>query len=76
MVYVGVNRCLIYIKVENTPKIEEGLVIAVEVIYMIGKRKVKYEKGDKWSIKTIDNSLSACFEHTIAVTDKGPIILT
>jgi len=63
-------------KVENTPKIEEGLVIAVEVIYMMGKRKIEYEKGDKWSIKTSDNSLSACFEHTIAVTDKGPVILT
>lgn len=63
-------------KIENTPKIEKGLVIAIEVIYMMGKRKVMLERGDNWSIKTADNSLSACFEHTIAVTKDGPQIIT
>ena len=63
-------------KIEKTPKIVEGLVIAVEVIYMMGKREVELEKGNNWSIKTKDNSLSACFEHTVAITDKGPVILT
>ncbi len=63
-------------RISNTPKIEKGLVIAVEVIYMMGARAVEIEKNSKWSIKTADNSLSACFEHTIAVADNEAIILT
>ncbi|MFH1827269.1 MAG: type I methionyl aminopeptidase, partial [bacterium] len=47
-------------KIERTPKIEKGLVIAIEVICMMGKRKIVTEKDDTWSIKTADNSLSAC----------------
>jgi methionyl aminopeptidase len=31
---------------------------------------------DRWSISTNDGSLSAHFEHTVAVTDNGPVVLT
>lgn len=62
--------------IANTPKIEKGLVIAVEIIYMMGARKVELEKNSQWSIKTSDNRLSACFEHTVAITEKGPVVLT
>ena len=55
--------------------IKKGLVIAIEIIYALGTGDMIYEK-DNWSIITKDRSLSACFEHTIAVTDQGPIILT
>ena len=55
--------------------IKKGLVIAIEIIYAMGTNHMIYEK-DNWSIITKDRSLSACFEHTIAVTDQGPIILT
>ena len=55
--------------------IEKGLVIAIEIIYAMGTDHMIYEK-DNWSVITKDRSLSACFEHTIAVTDQGPIILT
>jgi len=55
--------------------IEKGLVIAIEIIYAMGTDYMIYEK-DNWSVITKDRSLSACFEHTIAVTDQGPIILT
>ncbi len=55
--------------------IKKGLVIAIEIIYAMGTDAMIYEK-DNWSIITKDRSLSACFEHTIAVTDQGPIILT
>ncbi|MBI5123152.1 type I methionyl aminopeptidase [Candidatus Roizmanbacteria bacterium] len=55
--------------------IKKGLVIAIEIIYAMGTDKMIYEEDD-WSIITKDRSLSACFEHTIAVTDQGPIILT
>ena len=54
--------------------IEKGLVIAIEIIYAMGTDRMIYEE-DNWSIITKDRSLSACFEHTIAVTDQGPIIL-
>lgn len=62
--------------INNTPKIERGLVIAIEVIYMMGKKDVEIEKNSEWSIKTADDSLSACFEHTVAATDNEAIILT
>lgn len=62
--------------VESTLKIKPGLVIAIEVIYSMGNGKMKYEEGSDWSIVTADASISACFEHTIAVTEKGNIILT
>jgi methionyl aminopeptidase len=55
--------------------IKKGLVIAIEIIYAMGTDKIIYEE-DNWSIITKDRSLSACFEHTIAVTDHGPVILT
>ncbi|HEX7542513.1 MAG TPA: type I methionyl aminopeptidase [Patescibacteria group bacterium] len=55
--------------------IKKGLVIAIEIIYAMGTEIMIYEK-DNWSIITKDRSLSACFEHTIAVSDQGPIILT
>lgn len=62
--------------IDKTLKITPGLVLAVEVIYSMGTEEIVYEKGDDWSIKTADNSLSACFEHSVAVTDKKTIILT
>lgn len=55
--------------------IKKGLVIAIEIIYAMGTDVMIYEK-DNWSVITKDRSISACFEHTIAVTDQGPIILT
>jgi len=62
--------------IENTLKIEPGLVIAVEVIYAMGGGKMKQEPGSEWSIITKDRSLSACFEHTVAVTGTNTLILT
>ena len=35
-----------------------------------------YLHDDEWSISTVDGSLSAHFEHTVAVTDEGPRVLT
>jgi methionyl aminopeptidase len=61
--------------VNKSPLIKRGLVIAIEIIYAMGTDEMIYEK-DNWSIITKDRSISACFEHTVAVTDQGPIILT
>ncbi len=61
--------------IEKTPLIKVGLVIAIEVIYSQSTEKITYERGSQWSIVTADGSLSACFEHTVAVTENGPLIL-
>lgn len=56
-------------------KIEEGLVIAIEPMFALGASEIILEK-DGHTYSTEDGSLSAQFEHTIAVTKNGPIILT
>src|SRR3989339_74485 len=61
--------------INKSPLIKKGLVIAIEIIYAMGTDSMIYE-DDNWSIITEDRSISACFEHTIAVTNQGPIILT
>jgi methionyl aminopeptidase len=40
-----------------------------------GRPEIKFE-SDKWTVRTVDGSLSAHFEHTVAVTDDGPDVLT
>lgn len=57
------------------PKIEKNMTLAIEVIYAKGSGEVVLEK-DNWTISTKDGSLGGLFEQTIAVTEKGPIILT
>lgn len=61
---------------ENTPELVAGETIAIEVIYAQGKGSIVYENDDGWTLSTQDRSLASVFEHTIAVTDKEPIILT
>lgn len=56
-------------------KIEEGLVIAIEPMFALGASDIILEK-DGQTYSTKDGSLSAQFEHTVAITKKGPIILT
>jgi methionyl aminopeptidase len=67
--------CFINRPIEKTLLLEPGLVIAIEVMYAMGKGEMGYE-SDEWSIKTADNSLAACFEHTVAITENGALILT
>ncbi len=55
--------------------LEPGLVIAIEPMVNVGKPGIKVLKDD-WTISTKDGSRSAHFEHTVAITEKGNIILT
>lgn len=55
--------------------IEKGMTFAIEPMVSIGSYEVKV-LSDGWTALTKDRSLSAHFEHTIAVTDKGPEILS
>jgi methionyl aminopeptidase len=57
------------------PKLLPGLTIAIEPMVNIGTSATRTLK-DKWTIVTVDGSRSAHFEHTVAVTETGPRILT
>lgn len=63
-------------KIAKTPELVEGMTIAIEIIYTMGDPDVCYANEDGWTIKTVDNSLSAVFERTIVITKNGPEILT
>ena len=52
-----------------------GLCLAIEPMFTLGKADVRVQP-DGWTVITADGSLAAHFEHTIAVTDDGPQILT
>jgi methionyl aminopeptidase len=57
------------------PKLKVGNVFAIEPMVNVGAPDT-IELDDGWSVVTADGSLSAHFEHTIAVTDDGPEVLT
>lgn len=67
--------CFLPGKVEDSPKLEEGMVLAIEVMYAMGVPDVVYEE-DGWTISTADGKISALFEDTVSVTKEGPIVLT
>ena len=52
-----------------------GIVLAIEPMVNEGTYKVKV-KSDGWTVMTTDGKLSAHFEHTVAVTENGPEILS
>ena len=57
------------------PTLKEGMVFAIEPMVNVGSYDT-YVLDDGWGVMTQDGSLSAHFEHTIAVTDNGPEVFT
>jgi methionyl aminopeptidase len=57
------------------PRLAEGMTLAIEPMVNMGKPSVKV-LADGWTAVTRDGSLSAHFEHTVAVTKNGPLVLT
>jgi len=57
-------------------RIRPGLVIAIEPMFMAGGSDEIRLDEDGWTIRTADGSRASHAEHTIAVTDDGPVILT
>ena len=57
------------------PRLLEGMTLAIEPMITIGNPTTR-TLGDKWTVVTQDGSLSAHFEHTVAITANGPRILT
>jgi methionyl aminopeptidase len=56
-------------------ELERGMILAIEPMVNAGKYKVKI-LSDGWTVITVDGSLSAHFEHSVAITDNGPEILS
>jgi methionyl aminopeptidase len=56
-------------------ELTEGMVLAIEPMVNSGRPEAKV-LGDKWTAVTVDGSYSAHFEHCVAVTKQGPVILT
>ncbi len=60
---------------QRGPELLPGLCLAIEPMFTLGGAAVRVQP-DGWTVVTADGSLAAHFEHTIAVTDDGPEILT
>ena len=56
-------------------KLKPGMVMAIEPMVNVGRPDVKV-LNDGWTAVTVDGTLSAHFEHTVAVTENGPLVLT
>ncbi len=54
----------------------EGMTLAIEPMITAGGPEVDFTNDDGWSISTVDTSLAAHFEHTVAITADGPRVLT
>lgn len=67
--------CFLSEKIEKTPLLQEGMVLAIEVIYTQGKPDLVLA-DDGWTLETADGKLAALFEETILVTKKRSIVLT
>lgn len=57
------------------PLLRPGMVIALEPMVLVGTQKTKVMK-DKWTVVSADGSLTAHYEHSVAVTEGDPLILT
>lgn len=64
-----------YVQKQASPRILEGMVIAIEPMVNVGTSKVKVLK-DGWTVVTADKKMSAHFEHSVAATADGPLVLS
>ncbi|MGN6605831.1 MAG: type I methionyl aminopeptidase [Jatrophihabitans sp.] len=57
------------------PKLEAGMALAIEPMITLGRRETQ-ELDDGWTVTTVDGSWAAHWEHTVAILDDGPWVLT
>lgn len=57
------------------PVLKKGMVLALEPMVTVGDWRTK-KHDDDWTVSTLDGSLSAHFEHTVAILEDGPVVLT
>ncbi len=58
------------------PRLLPGMTFAIEPMITLGSYDIRISEWDRWSIYTTDGSLAAHYEHTVAVTENGPWVLT
>ncbi|MGF1618317.1 MAG: type I methionyl aminopeptidase [Acidimicrobiia bacterium] len=56
-------------------KLRKGMALCIEPMFNVGKRHTKVDP-DGWTVRTADGSLSAHWEHTVAITPDGPMVFT
>lgn len=64
-----------YMSSGPNPRLRQGMVLAIEPMINLGADAV-YERDDGWTVVTVDKKPSAHFEHTVAITAQGPVVLT
>jgi methionyl aminopeptidase len=67
--------CFVPGRIEDSLILAPGMVLAIEVMYAMGKDAVEVQK-DGWTIAMQDGKISALFEETVAITEAGPKVLT
>jgi len=67
--------CFLEGKPEITPRLKEGMALAIEVIYTEDKAELVLAQ-DGWTVKAKNGRIGVLFEKTIAVCQKGPLVLT
>ncbi|NLW55345.1 MAG: type I methionyl aminopeptidase [Firmicutes bacterium] len=58
------------------PVLKPGMTLAIEPMVNAGTAQVKIDRKDRWTVRTVDGSYSAHFEHTVLVTEGEPEVLT
>ncbi len=61
---------------KHSPRLCEGMVLAIEIMYAQGSGEVVYKNDDGWTICTRNGKIAGLFEETVAITKDGPLILT
>ncbi len=64
-----------YVSEGQSPRLQEGMVLAIEPMINLGTEKVKVLR-DGWTVVTADKKCSAHFEHSVALTADGPLVLS
>lgn len=62
--------------IKETPQLQSGMTVAIEVIYALGNSDTRVSPEDHWTVISKDGKITAIFEETIAIKNDGPLILT
>ena len=60
----------------KNPRLRDGMVLAIEPMVNEGGYEVMVDAQDRWTARTRDGKLSAHFEHSVAITAEGPVVLS
>jgi methionyl aminopeptidase len=65
-----------YVESGRNPRLQAGMVLAIEPMVNEGTPDIVVDESDQWTARTRDGKLSAHFEHSVAITDDGPSVLS